>query len=139
MFKAAHEISFTGLAQDALLRYGPSGCMRKAISSACRLAYMRQNHFWYRLDLLAEGRPRCGHDHFDFLRGDEAYKFQWATQTRRVATICVFDRRLCSRVFARFYAWSFDQMKQFARRYVLPLWGRLTAQQQATENEAATK
>lgn len=60
MFKTAHEISFTGLAQDALLRYGPSGCVRKAISSARRLAYMRQNHFWYRLDLLAEGRPRYG-------------------------------------------------------------------------------
>lgn len=30
-------------------------------------------------------------------------------------------------------------MKQFARRYVLPLLGRLTAQPQATENEAATK
>lgn len=82
---------------------------------------------------------RSGHNHFDFLRGDEAYKFQWATQTRRVATICVFDRRLRSRVFALFYAWSFDQMKQFARRHVLPLWGRLTAQQQARENEAATK
>ncbi len=82
---------------------------------------------------------RSGHDHFDFLRGDEAYKFQWATQTRRVATICVFDRRLRSRVFARFYAWSFDQMKQFARKYVLPLLGRLTTQRQATEHDTATK
>jgi L-amino acid N-acyltransferase YncA len=60
MCKAARNISITGLAQDALLRYGPSGCMKKAISSVCRLAYMRQNHFWYKLDLLAKGRPLYG-------------------------------------------------------------------------------
>jgi CelD/BcsL family acetyltransferase involved in cellulose biosynthesis len=80
-----------------------------------------------------------GHDHFDFLRGDEAYKFQWATKTRRVATVCLFDRRLRSRVCARFYAWSFEQLKRLARRHVLPLLGRLATQRQATENESVTR
>jgi hypothetical protein len=60
MLKSAVKISNAGLAQDAFLRYGPAGCVKKAISSACRLAYMRQSHFWYRLDLLAGGRPRYG-------------------------------------------------------------------------------
>jgi CelD/BcsL family acetyltransferase involved in cellulose biosynthesis len=34
-----------------------------------------------------------GHTEFDFLRGDEAYKYQWATGVRTTHTVRVFDRR----------------------------------------------
>jgi CelD/BcsL family acetyltransferase involved in cellulose biosynthesis len=39
---------------------------------------------------------RSGHDEFDFLRGDEAYKFQWARETRHEVTRYLFDRRIRS-------------------------------------------
>lgn len=34
-----------------------------------------------------------GHTEFDFLRGDEAYKYQWATGARTTHTVRMFDRR----------------------------------------------
>jgi len=39
---------------------------------------------------------RSGHDEFDFLRGDESYKFQWARDTRQDVTRYLFDRRIRS-------------------------------------------
>ncbi len=51
-----------------------------------------------------------GHDTFDFLRGDETYKFQWATQSRKAVTLCFFDRRVRSRL-AR---WRFQALSQLA-------------------------
>ena len=36
---------------------------------------------------------RTGHREFDFLRGAEAYKFQWTSQTRRTLTVRLFDGR----------------------------------------------
>ena len=39
---------------------------------------------------------RTGHERFDFLRGDEAYKFQWARDTRPDVTRYLFDRRIRS-------------------------------------------
>ena len=38
-----------------------------------------------------------GHTEFDFLRGEEAYKFQWATGIRSTSIIRIFDRRPLSR------------------------------------------
>jgi CelD/BcsL family acetyltransferase involved in cellulose biosynthesis len=53
---------------------------------------------------------RHGHDTFDFLRGDEAYKFQWATQSRRAVTVCFFDRRIRS----RWVRWQFRILDRLA-------------------------
>jgi CelD/BcsL family acetyltransferase involved in cellulose biosynthesis len=40
---------------------------------------------------------RNGHKEFDFLRGDEPYKFQWASCSRETLTVCLFDSRPKSR------------------------------------------
>ena len=48
-----------------------------------------------------EDAIRTGHDEFDFLEGDQAYKFQWAANTRRTVSVCFFDRRVRSQ-----WAWS---------------------------------
>ena len=61
---------------------------------------------------------RSGHDEYDFLRGDEAYKFQWASGTRQTRTVCLFDRRVKSQwglaqVLVREQV---EQMKQLLRR-----------------------
>jgi CelD/BcsL family acetyltransferase involved in cellulose biosynthesis len=39
---------------------------------------------------------RAGHAEFDFLRGDEQYKTQWAEQSRWTVTVRLFDRRPAS-------------------------------------------
>jgi CelD/BcsL family acetyltransferase involved in cellulose biosynthesis len=54
---------------------------------------------------------RHGHDTFDFLRGDESYKFQWATQSRQPVTVCFFDRRVRS----RWVRWQFGILDRLAR------------------------
>ena len=41
-----------------------------------------------------------GHQEYDFLRGAEGYKFQWAKQTRETITLCFFDSRPRSRAAA---------------------------------------
>lgn len=101
---------------------------------------------WAPRALCFLGTPGVGSEHMNVLVEPEHAELSIdaivrlvATQIRRVATICVFDWHLSSRAFAQFYAWSFDQAKHLARRHVLPLWGRLTVQRRATENEAATK
>ena len=38
-----------------------------------------------------------GHTEFDFLRGDEAYKYQWATAARRTYTVRMFNRHIKAR------------------------------------------
>lgn len=38
-----------------------------------------------------------GHTEFDFLRGDEAYKFQWATAVRSTYTVRMFNRQMKAR------------------------------------------
>lgn len=38
-----------------------------------------------------------GHTEFDFLRGDEAYKYQWATAVRSTYTVRMFDRQMKAR------------------------------------------
>ena len=78
---------------------------------------------------------RTGHDEFDFLRGDEAYKFQWTKQVRRGITVRFFDRRIRSQ-WARPHTWACDGIKQAIRSYCLPLLGKLrfgAATQAATE------
>lgn len=67
---------------------------------------------------------RTGHDEFDFLRGDEAYKFQWTKKVRRGITVRFFDRRIRSQ-WARPHTGARDGIKQAVRRYLLPLLGRL--------------
>lgn len=67
---------------------------------------------------------RTGHEEFDFLRGNEAYKFQWTTKSRRAATIGLFDRRVRSQCAQR-YVWVRDRVKQLVRRYTLPVLGLL--------------
>lgn len=59
---------------------------------------------WSRLSvgLVTMGRAiqeaiRSGHEEFDFLRGDEPYKFQWASSARHTVTSRLFDRRFKSR------------------------------------------
>ena len=66
---------------------------------------------------------RTGHDEFDFLRGDEAYKFQWTKKARRGITVRFFDRRIRSQ-WARPYTWARDGIKQAIPRHLLPLLGR---------------
>lgn len=44
---------------------------------------------------------RCGHTEFDFLRGDEAYKFQWANGVRYTFTLRFFDPRIKSQLALR--------------------------------------
>jgi CelD/BcsL family acetyltransferase involved in cellulose biosynthesis len=61
---------------------------------------------------------RTGHDRYDFLRGDEAYKFQWAHDSRRASTHYFFDRRLRSRC-----AWP----EVLAKRYLMQLARRIVA------------
>lgn len=39
---------------------------------------------------------RSGHADYDFLRGDESYKAQWANQARHTTTVRLFDRRPAS-------------------------------------------
>ncbi len=67
---------------------------------------------------------RTGHERFDFLRGDEAYKFQWAQDSRRAATHYFFDRRLRSQC-----AWpevlAVRYLKQLARRSIAIVRGLL--------------
>jgi CelD/BcsL family acetyltransferase involved in cellulose biosynthesis len=41
---------------------------------------------------------RNGHKEFDFLRGDEPYKFRWANSSRQTLTVRLFDRRPKSRL-----------------------------------------
>lgn len=57
---------------------------------------------------------RTGHERFDFLRGDEAYKFQWAQDSRRAGTHYFFDRRLRSQC-----AWPEVQAMRYLKRLVL--------------------
>lgn len=83
---------------------------------------------------------RTGHDEFDFLRGDDAYKFQWTKKIRRGITRCFFDQRIRSQ-WARPHIWARDGIKQAVRRFLLPLLGRLRfgeAPQAATANPVAT-
>jgi CelD/BcsL family acetyltransferase involved in cellulose biosynthesis len=47
---------------------------------------------------------RAGHAEFDFLRGDEPYKTQWAEQSRRTVTLRFFDRRPASLAACMAYA-----------------------------------
>jgi CelD/BcsL family acetyltransferase involved in cellulose biosynthesis len=52
-----------------------------------------------------------GHDEFDFLSGEQAYKRQWATHSRNDVSICYFDRRVRSRL-----AWMrFETIRQLIR------------------------
>lgn len=37
-----------------------------------------------------------GHEEFDFLRGEESYKFQWTRRARQTLTVRLFDRRFRS-------------------------------------------
>jgi CelD/BcsL family acetyltransferase involved in cellulose biosynthesis len=62
---------------------------------------------------------RTGHDEFDFLEGDQTYKFQWAAATRRNVSLCFFDRRIRSRwAWSRFSAFHrMIQVKRLVRRY----------------------
>jgi CelD/BcsL family acetyltransferase involved in cellulose biosynthesis len=61
---------------------------------------------------------RTGHGDFDFLRGDEPYKSQWAKQSRKTVTARLFDRRLASLgVLAMFRGKTVIQRaKSFLRR-----------------------
>jgi len=56
---------------------------------------------------------RSGHDEFDFLRGDEAYKFQWAREARHEVTRYLFDRRIRSQ-----WGWSEVWVKKELTRLI---------------------
>jgi CelD/BcsL family acetyltransferase involved in cellulose biosynthesis len=49
------------------------------------------------MGMSVEEAIRAGHREFDFLRGDEAYKRQWAQQARQTVTLRLFDGRPGSR------------------------------------------
>ena len=69
---------------------------------------------------------RTGHEEFDFLRGQEAYKFQWTNKSRRVVTIALFDNRLRSQL-AQPYVWARECVERLVRRCILPVLGLLHA------------
>jgi CelD/BcsL family acetyltransferase involved in cellulose biosynthesis len=68
---------------------------------------------------------RTGHDEYDFLRGDEDYKFMWTTSTRQDTTVCLFDGRVGSQL-ARPHVWVREHVRQLIRRYAVPLFGLVT-------------
>jgi len=73
---------------------------------------------------------RTGHDEFDFLEGDQTYKFQWAAATRQNASLCFFDRRVRSQwAWSRFLAIQrLIQVKRLVRRSALQVLGLFRAQ-----------
>lgn len=61
---------------------------------------------------------RSGHDEYDFLGGANPYKLQWASKIRQDGMVCLFDRRVRSRL-----AWSriglVDRLRKLKQRYSL--------------------
>jgi CelD/BcsL family acetyltransferase involved in cellulose biosynthesis len=56
-----------------------------------------------------------GHATFDFLRGDESYKTQWADRSREIVTLRFFDRRPASAA-ARWSFWISAAVRGVARK-----------------------
>jgi CelD/BcsL family acetyltransferase involved in cellulose biosynthesis len=48
-----------------------------------------------------EAAIKSGHAECDLLRGDEEYKFHWATDTRQMITVSFFDARIRSQIVRR--------------------------------------
>jgi len=67
---------------------------------------------------------RTGHGRFDFLCGDETYKFQWAQDSRRAATHCFFDHRPRSQC-AWPEVWARRHLKRLVRRSLAMVRGLL--------------
>lgn len=76
---------------------------------------------------------RTGHDEFDFLAGDQAYKRQWAMHSRNDVTICYFDRRVRSRLAAARFETirQLIRVKQGGRRYARAVRGLFPAGEHA--------
>lgn len=71
---------------------------------------------------VIEEAIRTGHREFDFLRGDEDYKFMWTSRSRRNVTVCFHDSRFVSRI-----SWPYvsvrEACRQLLKRTVLPALG----------------
>ncbi len=57
------------------------------------------------MGLVIEHAIKQGHREYDFLRGEEAYKFQWATGSRCTHTIRIYGNSLRARWASAYFKW----------------------------------
>lgn len=119
--EALHRMSAGGMARLFVLRVGGKAIAALyGFSAGKRFSFYQSgmDPDWSRLSVglvlmgySIEEAIRSGHDEFDFLEGDQPYKYQWATKTRPLVTRCFFDSRIRSR-FAWSRVWTVRELKK---------------------------